>query len=396
MNDHKDTIKSLAQKFYAYINDVRQHLHQYPELSFEEHMTADFICAQLDKYGIKYTRHWAGHGIVAEIFSKKGLDKTVAIRGDMDALPIQEKNDVPYKSKNNGVMHACGHDVHTSCVLGAAIILNHLKDELPHNVKFIFQPGEEKLPGGASMMIEEGVLKNPVPLSILGQHVYPELKVGQVGIKSGLYMASADEIYIRVKGKGGHAAMPHKCIDPILISAELITTLQTIVSRKAPANIPTVLSIGKINSVGGATNIIPDEVKLEGTLRTMDEVWRMKAHDAIQKIAEGMSLSSGATIEVQIEKGYPCLVNEPQLSDNVRDLMKAYLGDENVVELSHRMTAEDFAFYSQIIPACFYRLGTANASTATQNSVHTPYFDIDSKALEVGMGLMAYLVFHLD
>ncbi len=387
-------IKSLSKKYFPIIKDIREHLHQYPELSFQEEKTSQFIAEQLSLRNIEFTKGWAGHGLVAEIRSDIANVNTVALRADIDALPIHELSDVAYQSQNEGIMHACGHDVHTACVLGACFILNDLKSKLPYNVRVLFQPGEEKLPGGASMMINEGVLENPQPMSIMGQHVYPELKVGQVGIRSGLYMASADEIYIKAKGKGGHAAMPHNCIDPILMSAHLITALQSVVSRRSPINVPTVLTIGKINSVGGATNIIPDEVLMEGTLRTLDENWRKKAHQIILDTAQNVGQSMGGVIEVDIVKGYPCLVNDAEMAKSIKSAMQSYLGPDNVIDLDIRMTAEDFAFYSQVIPACFYRLGTANESSATQHSVHTPYFDIDAQALEVGMGLMAFLAFH--
>lgn len=387
-----DQIKRMSGDLWPEIVSVRRRLHENPELSFEEKWTSDFISLILDKYNIKHTKNWAGYGIVADIVVDENLP-TVAIRADIDALPIGEKNEVEYRSKNEGKMHACGHDVHTACVLGASVILNQLKSQLKRNIRIIFQPGEEKLPGGASLMIQQGVLQNPVPQAIWGQHVYPELKVGQVGIRSGLYMASTDELYITVKGKGGHAAMPHNLVDPIFVSAEVITSLQSVISRRSRVSIPSVLSIGKIQSVGGATNVIPDEVKMEGTFRTMDEDWRSQAHEFIRKTILGVSEAHGATAEVRIEKGYPCLVNDPQLTHLTKNKIEEYVGPGNVVDLDIRMTGEDFAFYSQQIPSCFFRLGTSNDSLDTKHSVHTPFFDVDEKALEIGMGLMAYLAF---
>jgi amidohydrolase len=387
-------IKNLATSLRSEVVDIRRHLHMHPELSFEEVQTAAWICGQLDELGIPYTKNWAGNGIVAEIRSTNS-DKVVALRADMDALPIMEANEVTYKSVHHGVMHACGHDVHMACLLGAVKILHKLQDKLPHSVRCIFQPGEEKLPGGASMMIREGVLENPVPSAILGQHVFPSLQAGKVGIRSGLYMASADEIFITVSGKGGHGGMPNECTDTILAASQMIVSLQQIVSRRNNPSTPSVLSFGKFQSDGGATNIIPDSVKIEGTFRTMDEDWRYQAHGLITSIAQDVCKAYGAKCDINIIKGYPCLINEPSLSTSVKTLMVAYLGSENVVEVPLRMTSEDFSFYSQVIPACFYRLGTGNIEKGITSAVHTPTFDIDESALEVGMGLLAWNAFNV-
>ena len=382
-------IKEKASLLLPEIITIRRELHANPELSFEEEKTADFIAKILSKADIPFTRGWAGHGIVAIIQGQS--DRVVALRGDIDALPITETNEVSYKSKHPGIMHACGHDVHTASLLGVALILNQLKESLPHSIKFIFQPGEEKLPGGASLMIAEGVLQHPEPECIIGQHVFPSLETGKVGVRSGLYMASADEIYISVKGKGGHAAMPQDVNDTVLAASQLIVSLQQIVSRNANPTIPSVLSFGKFNTIGGATNIIPDEVKIEGTFRTMDEEWRMKAHALIKNIAEDICSAFGCKVDVTILKGYPCLVNDISLTGNIKTSMQEYLGAENVIELDIRMTSEDFAFYSQAVPACFYRLGTRNESKGIISPVHTSTFDVDEASLEIGMGLMAWL-----
>ncbi|MBK9734326.1 MAG: amidohydrolase [Saprospiraceae bacterium] len=387
-----DTIKTKAAQYLPDIISIRRHLHRHPELSFEEAKTSEYICSRLTQLGIPFTCEVAGFGIIATIKGQSD-DKTIALRADMDALPIQELNEVTYRSEKKGVMHACGHDVHMSSLLGAAMILNDIKQSLPNSVRLIFQPGEEKLPGGASLMIKEGALENPRPEAIIAQHVFPSLETGKVGIRSGLYMASADEIYIEVIGKGGHAAMPQDCIDTILSASQIIVSLQQIVSRKNDASIPSVLSFGKFNSIGGATNIIPDRVLIEGTFRTMNETWRLMAHELIIHTAEMTAKAFGATCIVNIEKGYPFLINEPNLTQKVINEMKAYLGEKNVVDLPLRMTSEDFAFYSQVIPACFYRLGTGNKSKGITSQVHTPTFDIDEAALEIGMGLMAWLAF---
>ncbi|MFT4533335.1 MAG: amidohydrolase [Saprospiraceae bacterium] len=384
-------IKEKASQYFEKIQKIRHHLHMNPELSFQEVNTGKYIASVLDELGVDYTDGWCDNGIVAVIKGNKRSNKVIMLRADIDALPITEENQVDYKSQNVGVMHACGHDVHTSCLLGAMHILNDLRSEFGGTIKCIFQPGEEQLPGGASIMIKEGVLENPKPTSVLGQHVHPPLAVGKIGYKSGMYMASADEIRITVKGKGGHGALPHNCIDTVLMSAKILTALQDVVARNTNPNIPAVLSFGKINSVGGATNIIPDEVKIEGTFRTMNEEWRIEAHKHITRIAEKTAESMGGTCEIDIMVGYPCLINEPLLTARTHAHMIEYMSEENVVELPVRLTAEDFSYYSQQADACFYRLGTGNIDKGITSAVHTPTFDIDEKALEIGMGLMAYL-----
>ncbi len=384
-----DKIKQLAQAFAPDTVQVRRHIHANPELSFEEHNTAAYVKEVLASYGIT-AEPMAETGLVALIEGKNPKSKVIALRADLDALPIVEANDVAYKSKNEGVMHACGHDVHTASLLGAARILQDMRGEFEGTVKLIFQPGEEKFPGGASIMIKEGVLQNPSPESIVGQHVFPMLPAGKVGFRSGMYMASADEIYITVKGKGGHAAMPEMNIDPVLISAHLIVALQQIVSRHASPKIPSVLSFGNVEAKG-ATNVIPNEVKIQGTFRTMNEEWRKEAHQKIKKLAEGLCESMGGTCDIDIKNGYPYLKNDPALTDIARTAAVNYLGNDNVVDLDLWMGAEDFAYYSQEVPACFYRLGTRNEERGIISGVHTPTFDIDEAALETGIGLMAYI-----
>jgi len=383
-------IKSRSAELLQKVIEYRHHLHRNPELSFHEEETSTWICNVLDSHGIPYTTGWAGYGVVGEI-SGKDSNKVVALRADMDALPITEENEKPYRSEKEGVMHACGHDVHMASLLGTAIILNEMKEELPHSIRLIFQPGEEKLPGGASVMIGEGVLRNPEPVCILGQHVYPVMEAGRTGVRAGLYMASADELYITVRGKGGHAAAPQRCTDTILAASQIVVNLQQVISRMTDPTVNAVLTIGKFNSIGGATNVIPDEVSLEGTFRCMDENWRQKAHTMITDVAEKTAAVYGATCEVRIMHGYPSLVNNPALAQNVRQLMEQYLGEDRVEELPMKMSSEDFAFYSQVIPACFYRLGTGNKAANITANVHTSTFDIDESALETGMGMMAWL-----
>ncbi|HNM26914.1 MAG TPA: M20 family metallopeptidase, partial [Saprospiraceae bacterium] len=350
----KDLIRQFARDYHAEAVTIRRHLHAHPELSFQEHNTSRYVAERLQALGIEYRSGIAGTGIVALIKGKNPKKRVVALRADMDALPIREANNVPYKSQNEGVMHACGHDVHTASLLGVAHILHQLRDRFEGVVKCIFQPGEEKLPGGASIMIREGVLENPRPASIFGQHVHPPLRAGMIGLKPGIYMASTDEIYITVKGRGGHGAMPQECIDPVLMAAQLIVMLQQIVSRYADPTIPSVLTFGKINSVGGATNIIPNEVKIEGTFRTMNEKWRAEAHKRMKKIAEQTAKSLGGACEFNIVRGYPVLHNHEELTARTKRHAIDYLGKDKVVDLPMRMTAEDFAYFSQEMPACFY------------------------------------------
>lgn len=388
----QEIISIIKEKATLYKNEVvaiRRHLHQHPELSFEEYNTSAFIAQKLTEYGVKFQKDIVKTGVVALVEGKNPSKKVIALRADIDALPIQEENEVDYKSSNDGVMHACGHDVHTSSLLGVVKILSELTDKFEGTVKCIFQPGEEKLPGGASLMIKEGVLENPTPASIFGQHVYPQLKAGKVGFRKGMYMASTDELYLTVIGKGGHAALPHLNVDPIMITAHILTALQQVVSRNANPITPSVLSFGKIQA-NGATNVIPNKVHLEGTFRTMDESWRKSAHDKIKTIATQVAAGMGGKCEVEIRKGYPFLVNNEQLTAKAAEAAKAFLGEENVVELDLRMTAEDFAYYSQVMPACFYRLGTASEN-ANISGLHTPTFSIDENALETSIGLMSWL-----
>ena len=386
----KDRIKKLADSNFDELVAIRRHLHAHPELSFEEVETSKFIAAKLTEYGIEHQTHIGGLGIVGLIKGKNPSKKTIALRGDMDALPIEEKNNCEYISQNKGIMHACGHDVHTTSLLGAAKILMELKEEFEGTIKLIFQPAEEKLPGGASIMIKDGVLENPKVESVFGQHVLPQLETGKVAFRAGIAMASCDEIYITVKGKGGHGAVPHLAIDPVFIASHLVIALQSVVSRNANPTLPSVLSIGKFIA-NGATNIIPDEVRLEGTFRTFDEKWRKEAHEKIKNICHQTAASFGGTCDVLIDVGYPFLKNDEVTTMRAFNLAQQYLGNENVEEMPARMTAEDFSYYSQLIPACFYRLGTGNIAKGITSPIHTPTFDVDEDCLKIGAGLMAWI-----
>lgn len=385
----KERIKSLANQIFPEVIANRRHLHANPELSFEEFETSAFIQQKLDELAIPW-ESMANTGVVGLLKGNLPSNECIALRADMDALPILEVRGRAYGSQNDGKMHACGHDVHSASLLGVAKILSGLKDSFGGTIKLIFQPGEERLPGGASLMIKEGVLENPKPDAVLGQHVMPLIEVGKVGFRSGKYMASTDELYVTVKGKGGHGAQPQQNIDPIVITAHIITALQQIVSRVADPKIPSVLSFGRIIA-NGATNIIPDEVYLEGTFRTFDEAWRTVAHQKMKKMAMGIAESMDATCEFEVRKGYPFLVNDENLTAQVRGFAEGYLGKENVEDLDLWLAAEDFAFYSQQGPACFYRLGTRNTKKGITSAVHTSTFDIDEDALVLSTGLMAYL-----
>lgn len=386
----KNRIQSLAEEIYPQVLSFRHHIHQYPELSFEEAETAAYIAQHLTAWGIPFESGIAGHGIAAYIKGEAGEShQVVALRADMDALPIVEDSEKPYASKRTGVMHACGHDVHSSSLLGTVYLLNTLKAQFAGTIKCIFQPAEERFPGGASLMIKEGVLKNPEVDAIVGQHVLPYLDCGKIGVRKGMYMASADEIYLRVIGKGGHAAHPATFVDPVAISAQILVALQQVVSRSDP-RIPSVLSFGKILA-NGATNIIPNEVYIEGTFRTMDEAWRAEAHRRIHSTVNGIAESMGAKAELDLKKGYPVLFNDEQLSGQVRESIAEYVGEENVVDLDLWMAAEDFAYYTHEVPGCFYRLGTRNEAKGITHGLHTPKFDIDEDALKLSTGLMAWV-----
>ncbi|MFD2522285.1 M20 metallopeptidase family protein [Emticicia soli] len=383
-------IKQLAKEYASETIANRRYLHTNPELSFQEYNTARFVAQKLKDIGLTPQEGVADTGVVAIIEGKNPESKVIGLRADMDALPIFEKNDVPYKSINEGVMHACGHDVHTSSLLGTAKILHQLRDEFEGSIKLVFQPAEEKAPGGASIMIKEGVLENPAPASMLGQHVAPNVPVGKIGFREGMYMASTDELYLTIKGKGGHGAMPDQLIDPVLIASHVIVSLQQIISRnRKPAN-PSVLSFGRFIA-DGVTNVIPNEVTIQGTFRCMDEEWREDGLRRMKKMAEGITEAMGGVCDFEVVKGYPFLKNHPELTRRMKNEAIAYMGAENVIDLDLWMAGEDFAFYSQVVDSCFYRLGTRNEARGIISGVHTPTFDIDETALEIGPGLMSWL-----
>jgi hippurate hydrolase len=384
-----EKIKVLATQYAQEFIDVRHYLHSNPELSYKEFNTSKFIQEKLLSFGIE-SKVMAITGVVAVIEGKNSSSRVIALRADMDALPIQEENDVPYKSLVDGVMHACGHDVHTTCLLGAAKILNELKSEWEGTVKLIFQLGEEKNPGGASLMIKDGVLQNPAPTKIVALHVHPGLNYGKLSFRKGRVMASADEIFITIKGNGGHAAAPHLTQDTVLIASHLIVSLQQIISRNCNPTSPSVLSICSIHG-GNATNILPSEIKLMGTLRCMDEAWRYKAHKLIEQQVKAIVEAMGATYDLLIDVGYPTVDSEPVLTEQCTLLANEFMGDTNVEETELRMGAEDFGYYTQQIPGCFFRLGVRNEEQGIIHNVHTPKFNIDERAIEIGMGMMSWL-----
>jgi len=389
MTSLKEKVLELTNKFFPNVVEQRRHLHANPELSFKEFETSDYIAKQLDLLGIPYQRGFVETGIVAHIYGNNPKSKTFAIRGDMDALPIHENTGLDFASVNKGVMHACGHDVHTSSVLGAAAILNELRNEFDGTVKLIFQPGEEVLPGGASLMIKEGALENPQPEGIIGQHVYPQFEAGTVGFRPGMYMASADEIHLHVNGIGGHAAEPYRITNPIIIASKIILELQKINEIGKEKDIPTIISIGFVEGLG-ATNVVPNQVYIQGTFRTLNEEWRFKVHQMISDICHSVTAEMGGSVDVDVRVGYPFLENDINLTERSKIYAIELLGAENVKDLDIRMGGEDFSYYTHHLPGCFYRLGTSEPNNPS-TGLHTPTFMVDENALKVGMSLLSWI-----
>lgn len=380
-------IKNLAEKYHQEIIGIRRYIHQHPELSKKEKNTASFISKELDKIGIPYQKNIGGYGIVGLIKGEQE-GKTIGLRADMDALPIQETNTHDFVSKNAGVMHACGHDAHVAALLGAAKIIYDLKAQLKGNVKLLFQASEEEYPGGAIQMIQEGVLENPKVDFMIGQHVFPELEAGEIGIKAGMFMASTDEIYITIKGKGGHGATPHLNINPIYVGSQAILKLQQLISKYAPKHIPSVLSFGRFIAEG-RTNIVPDIATIDGTFRTFDEEWRKEAQQYIIQIVEETACKMGAKADIRIDKGYPFLTNDKKLTEKIKEHLSFSLGSNKIKDLDYLMTAEDFAYFSQKVPSCFLKLGCANTAKGIHHNLHTSNFDIDESCLRTAMKVLS-------
>ncbi len=394
MMNIKALIYQKTNQYLEEVTQIRRHLHRNPERSFDEKKTSEYIRDLLNQWNVSYTYPFVEHGILVSI---EGADKkgpVIALRSDMDGLPIQEETNLDFASINEGVMHACGHDIHMASLLGAIRILNEMKDHISGRVLCIFQPGEEKLPGGAKLMLEEGVFDKIRPDMIIAQHVLPEMEAGKVGFRAGAYMASSDEIYISVKGKGGHAALPENINDPVLMTSNILISLQQEINRRSPKGVPTVLSFGKVVA-NGAMNVIPDEVSVEGTFRTMNEAWREKAHKIIRQISEGIATSMGGSVELEIRPGYPALDNDPKLTQHSKELASELLGSEYVTDMDIRMTAEDFAWFSHQYPAMMYRLGVRSPETDEVLSLHSSRFIADERALKTGVSLLAWLAINL-
>jgi amidohydrolase len=386
----KKKIQELADEYFTEVNNIRQHIHRHPELSFQEFETSAYIQEQLRKAEIPFKTGFVKTGILGIIEGRNPGKRVIALRAELDALPIEEQNNIPFKSEHTGRMHACGHDMHMASLLGTAKILQSLKDGFDGTVLLIFQPGEEKLPGGASLMLSEGVFNDITPELIIGQHVLPGLESGKVGYRPGMYMASADEIYITVNGKGGHGATPHQVVDPVAIAAQIIVSLQQIVSRNANPAVPSVLSFGKLEAAG-ATNVIPPKVNIEGTFRTMNEPWRAEAHKRITGLTRSIAEGLGGTCEIRIVKGYPVLTNNENLTRKAAEFSAQLLGNDNVVNLDLRMTSDDFAWFSQQIPGVFYRFGIMDPAGKFNSPVHSPTFMADENALKTAMSNLAWL-----
>ncbi|MBN2164852.1 MAG: amidohydrolase [Marinilabiliaceae bacterium] len=389
----KDEIKKFAEKYFNEIIEIRRHIHKHPELSFHEFETSKFIQSKLNEYNIPFKTGYAKTGIIGYIKGGNHNKKIIALRADMDALPIQETSDISFKSINNNVMHACGHDAHCASLLGTAKILKNLESKIDGTILLIFQPAEERYPGGANIMIQDGALNNPEPEIIIGQHVLPDMPAGYIGFKDGNYMASGDEVHITLHGKGGHAAMPHNLVDIVLLGSQIILNLNQIISRFVPATIPAVLSFGKFIA-NGSTNVIPDKVEISGTLRVMNEEWRTKIKKKINDIINSTAKQFGSNCDIVIHDGYPMVYNNPEITNRLINYTTDFIGSEFVKTLEPRMTSEDFGYFSQKYPSCYYRFGVEQTNKVT-GDLHTSYFNLNEDSLKTSMSVMAWLAYSL-
>lgn len=382
----KQKIQLLSEKYFARVIEIRRHIHAHPELSWQETETSKLIAEELMRCGIGVQTKVAVNGVVGILSGKNPGSRCIALRADMDALPISEQNEVSYCSRNEGVMHACGHDVHTANLLGVAMILSELKTEINGTIKFIFQPSEEKIPSGAEAMIQAGVLQNPQVDKIFGLHVSPEIEAGHFGFCAGKFMASSDEIYLTVNGKGGHAARVEEIKNPLLIAAEILLELRMLSNPQ----VPVVLSFGKIEGKG-ATNVVPDKVEIAGTLRCFDEMLRKQIHQQIAFLCERVAEKYLTHCDIYVLKGYPVLVNNVDTTISAKQATIEYLSDKKVLDIPPRMGSEDFAYYTHQVPSCFYRLGVGNKKKGIVSGLHTSTFNVDEEALKESIGLMSWL-----
>jgi hippurate hydrolase len=393
------TLRSRSADLHPRVVDLRRRIHRNPELSRNEHDTAALVADALHEIGLDRVETGIyGTGVLGTLAGGRP-GRTVLLRADLDALPIQEETGLDFASQNEGIMHACGHDAHTASLLGTAQILADIRSRVPGTIRFCFQPTEEKIPGGATFMIEEGVLEargdEPAVDYVLGQHVRPDLPAGAIGVRGGPFMASADEVHVTVRGEGGHAASPHELTsDATVAAAHVVTALQTVVSRNSPPGTPSILTIGRFVA-DGATNVIPPSAHLEGTFRTMDDEWRAEAHDRIRQVVRRTAQAHGAEADVDVRVGYPAVHNDPSAASVVQSAAREYVGETGTVDLDPWYAGEDFAYFTNARPGVFYALGVGNKDAGIVHGLHTSQFTIDEDALRIGPGFMALAAIRL-
>ncbi|MEJ5244872.1 MAG: M20 family metallopeptidase [Bacteroidota bacterium] len=373
-------IRNQVEEIYQQVVDFRRKIHQNPELSNKEFATTDFIISILKENNIEYKRitETGAVGIIGN------GNNCIALRADIDALPIKEETGLPFASQNPGIMHACGHDFHTAILLGSAIILKKFEEHLDGTIKLIFQPSEELIPGGALKMIKAGVLDNPRPKYVFGQHIYPELNTGEIAVSAGPVMAAADELYWNLYGKGSHAAQPHMGNDPLIVAAHLIIHLQAMLNKNKNPFSPAVLSVTSV--IGGkATNIFPEFASMQGTLRTFDESLRSKLHKLIENNSRQIASLFDVKCDVEVRKGFPALINNSELVDKFKDIANQALGVNNVHSFEPKMWAEDFAYFAREIPSVFWFLGVKQSVDSEVVPLHNSKLNPDEQAMKTGM-----------